>query len=218
MVGLDRPACKLVFSGKIGSAQTWSVGPWVRAPFNDVAMTQGALNAFAVDAGGAWAPQSGSWFSPFNVATTTITSCTVYFYNTGSIHADKVSAPAPLTTVGSGTATLPSLLAIVASLHSGVPGKSGRGRIYIPLTRNSSLDTDGQVGDTVLQTACNGLKSAMNNLASGAGYDFPPVPIVASFTTGDTQEILSVSMNSLVDVQHRREDSVGINANKTATL
>lgn len=218
MPGLPVNVVKTVLSGKIAGSQSWSTSPWWISPFGGTTPLQSEMNAFAVAVRSQFATQAGSWMSPMMVASTTFTSVTAYWYPAGSLVATSVSAPATGTANGVGTDQLPSLLACVVSLHSPVPGKSGRGRAYLPLTKVAALGTDGQVTSAALNNVLTGWKAALNNVESLTTWVGPPEPCIASFTKGDVYALTSLSANSLVDTQHRREDSIATTTNLSVTL
>jgi hypothetical protein len=218
MPALTVDVVKTVISGTIVGSQSWSTGPWWLSPFGTIGPLQSELNAFAAAVSAQFASQSGTFFSGTNVAATKLTAVTAYFYPAGQTHATMVSTTTTSNIPGTGTDQLPSLLALVISLHSPIPGKSGRGRAYLPLTKFGALDTTGQVTQTVLTDVLTGWKAALNNVSALSTWSGPPEPIVASWTKGDVYDIRSLSCNSLVDTQHRREDSVAIARNTVLSL
>jgi hypothetical protein len=217
MPGLNQGAVKIVLSGTIYGSQTWSCGLWAEAVgVSDWTQTQlnDVATALVTPAFG-----GGTMFTRLNVTAVTLNGLTLYTYPTGNLTAAKVSVKQPLPYTGTGTDGLPSLLACVVSLRSGTPGRSGRGRIYLPCTKALVMDTTGQITTTILSDVANNAKALIDDINATPTPGSESLRVaVASFTTGDMFPIESIHVNSMVDIQHRREDALPIREDVIKTM
>lgn len=112
---------------------------------------------------------------------------------------------------GAGTLVSPPQVACVVTLHSTVPGITGRGRIYLPAPQYGTLGTDGRMGTTAQgQIAANiaGILNAWNTNMSA--YSTGSRLVVAS--GGSVKRALAPSLNyvtrisvgRVLDTQRRR--------------
>lgn len=217
MPGLPVDSLRVVFSGFVVTGQSWSCSLWFRTIAAGL-MTQTELNTANGDLGdaavGSWATlASALWPS-----STTLTKCTTYVYPNNTVTASKVSTPHTLAAAGSTTTTMPPQCAVVASLRSEVPGRSGRGRIYIPYTL-AGLASDGQIASTKVDNVANAVAAMigdMNALSLPGGLT--PVCCVASFTKQEQPTVVSVVVDSIVDTQRRREGSMVATHAKTTNV
>lgn len=208
MVGTSSARLKVVLGGHIATAQTWSVGINIAvATITDP--TQGELDAVRVQletAAGVWATAIKSYWA----ADTQYDNISVYHYPSGAIHALRVSKNVVTTVAGNGTPPLPSVASAVQSLRTSVPGRTGRGRLYVPLTAQA-LGTNHQL--TTGQ--CSGLSNATASMLTAwnaLAFANPPFTshavCVASFSTAACPPVTRVVVDSVVDIQHRRSDKL----------
>jgi hypothetical protein len=214
---INQPLIKSVLSGTIGGTQTWSVGLWVTTGI-EVTKTQADLNSINNSIGGLFGTHTGDYVTPLFGSSTAVTGCTSYWWPPNATESALVSTPHAITGTGTGS-SMPSLLAVVVSLRSSLPGRSGRGRNYLPLTKITAMDATGQISATV----CSNLATAWALLIHQIGALHTPlgepiIPVVTSFTTGGIEDITSVVVNSLADVQHRREDHIAMSTNAHADV
>lgn len=115
-------------------------------------------------------------------------------------------------------AGLPNQCAVVVTLETGIPGRSNRGRAYLPpvVVGNMTAGT-GQLPSSV----CTTLANAFADMLSALRDDAPPSgnPVVSSATKGSMQDITSVRVDSIIDTQRRRRNKLvpvaSISANVT---
>lgn len=209
VVGIGNGLIRLVASGNIGAGQTWSTGIYLDTGVGTGGPTQAQLDAVCASAQTATRTWADTW-KAFNCPLWQYTHLNAYYYEPNTLRAamqSTVTATTPVT--GTGNA-IPLFTSIVASLRTATPGRSGRGRIYIPTT-GVGLDTNGQLTTAlcgILANSTRDLIRAYNSIAipfdalSGAC-------VVASFSKNAGRPITSVHVNSMPDVQHRRIDKLG---------
>lgn len=208
MAGLASAAVKLVLSGPVNSEQRWSTGIWVAVSGSTPSQIQ--LNAFGADAVTAIStPANGAALALWQ-SMTGYDTITPYYYAANSLHATLVGAPQPASQFGTGsTGSVPAQCALVASLRSSTPGRSGRGRNYIPLSKPGAMGNDSQATTsacTALASAWAAVLAAINGLTTSP-FTSPQVS-VASFTKGVLYPVTRVVVDSIVDTQRRREGSM----------
>lgn len=209
MIGIGEGLIRLVASGSIGGSQTWSTTLWLATGDGVPGPTQAQLDAVVTTAEAAtrtWA----NIVKNSNCAQWSYNKLDGYYYlpNTkvAAMQSEKVSA-SPI--VGTGTA-VPFVTSVVASLRTGVAGRSGRGRIYIPAT-GIALNDHGQLSDTLCAQLAAGTVELIHS------YNSITIPfdslsgkvVVASFTKNVGELVTRVIVNSMPDVQHRRTNKLG---------
>lgn len=201
----------MVIKGTLGSAQTWSTGLWLAAPL--VGGSFGVADQQAVS--DALLGQANTWWGSmkaYQPADVHMTAVATYFYPSGSIVSTQV-AESLVTSGGAGSAGdyLPLDACLVATFRTDVSGRSGRGRSYMPLT-GVPLGSDHQATLTQCTNVANAYQamlSGINALNETAHNIASLTCVVASFTKHQYNDITTVSVDSLVDVQRRRQDKVG---------
>lgn len=211
MVSLLSPAFRLVLRGKIVSVQTWSISIWAAAtPVSGTGYTQGQLNTLALDmdalAVAAWGTYAASINPDTNFAETG-----VYFYPFGSLVATQSAvSPARAASLGTGSGNLPVQTSCVVSLRTGVSGRTGRGRNYLPFN-GTALTTGHQFSTTPITNAAIAYQTwlqAINAYSSVPSNVSSIVPCVASHVTGNLSPITQVTVDSDPDTQRRRSDKI----------
>ncbi len=215
MPGFATGALKFVMSGDIGGAQTWSCGFWVAGEVTESTLDLAQVVALTKGFVSTWGDAVSDYWS----TRTHLTDLGVYYYPAGSVVATR-NFVGPLSTPSSGghtTNLLPTYVSLVQTLRTALSGRSFRGRIYVPIT-SAALGQDGQMAITditVVASKTRDLLSDVNDVdLTGVGVGDHSC-VVASFTKGLTTPITAVFSDSLMDVQHRREDKIGATANIT---
>lgn len=136
----------------------------------------------------------------------------VYYYPAGANKATIVSAGSSAPLNGAQTQSMPNQTAIVASLRSANPSRTGRSRIYIPAL--SGALENGQFATAVTTDIANGAAALCEALDSIAWVG----PVLCG-TSGSP--VTSVQVDSVLDTQRRRRNklvptSVGIKSVTTA--
>jgi len=208
---------RIVHRGHLDSNQTYSFGlayyPSVSTP------SSAALNTFAAAVAAAFNTGplgSGAAIRSCLGSPGVWNGISCYFYVAGQATAQLGSAvdyATPVTALGGSTG--PNDAAIVCSLRTTTPGRSGRGRAYLP--GNGCTFASHQLSSPTPSAIASNLVSyiqALNLLtySSGSGVivvannrDFPP-------------SVTRVVVDSKVDTQRRRENKIGATTVVSSTV
>lgn len=148
-------------------------------------------------------------------ASAAYSSVSVYHYG-GGAHADAVGY-APIGHNGTGTANpMPNQVAIVVTQETARPGRSYRGRSYIPVLR-LNLSADGQVVDSILTAVLTDIATVIGNLKANSG-DAGSIKTVVASSKGFNTDLTAISADTRLDIQRRRAESQAINDRVTHVL
>lgn len=198
---------RIVIGGKIGSAQTWSIGVSVQntgAIGPATPSTMAAVKTAVSDWWTAWTNQGTCGVS----TDVTLESVSAYHYASGSSTADSIEEETFTGLHGPSGTVLSPRDALVVTLKTGHPGASYRGRVYLPVC-GATLSNHQYQANTV-DVAASAFATLLHDLNSATA---PDKMIVAG--KAGAQVITSVSADSLVDTQRRREDKFGATANSS---
>jgi hypothetical protein len=136
---------------------------------------------------------------------TTFDSVLVRFYDGATLSVDGTASATPVPGTGSGAH--PGYVALVVTLLTAFPGRSHRGRIYLPATAVAINSATSQLStaatqDTLAADVATHLASSAHTPSWASGVLFTPV--VLSKTLGSTADIVSLRIDSLPDTQHGR--------------
>src|SRR5882762_615264 len=98
---------------------------------------------------------------------------------------------------------LPADVALVVSLRTDLPQRTGRGRFYMPQPAASSLTIDGKVSADLVNDLDSSVQAACATYNTGVDR-----PVVYSTTFRVTRRITSFNIGDLFDTQRRRENKV----------
>lgn len=101
--------------------------------------------------------------------------------------------------------TLPPQCAVAISLLTGFPGRTKRGRMFLPIRGSTLLTGDGLLGNTFAQDWADDAAaffSDFNNSLSGRRI------VVLSGKDSAAYNITSVSVGNVIDTQRRRRNSL----------
>lgn len=209
MPGLDTPALKVVARGTIESVQSWSTSFWYAVSLVSSAPTAAQLTTLADgtdDLLSTWYRAMLDFCGPDTKRVDT----GLYYYPSGSIHASVAGESAHAgTDSGTGGQYMPTSVSIVASLRTGIVGKSARGRSYFPATAlpvTSNHQISGSSCLTVAEAYGHMLADVALHIVAGSSPFSEAAPVVASFKTGGTHIITNVEVDSRPDTQRRRAD------------
>jgi len=136
--------------------------------------------------------------------TTAYTNLTLYSY-AGGPNADLVSQNGvALACTGTASNALPDQLCMVMSILTGIPGRSFRGRSYLPACAAASLATTGQAGSGTCDTFANAWAGYINGMQAGGGGTPAVTLVVASAARSLMTPAILVSVDSRLDTQRRR--------------
>lgn len=208
-VSIPAGAVHLVFSGSLPSSEAFAWGIWL-----DSRHTGPTLDGTIVTdlplvcdlASRKLASRLASILSGFPAATI-YSKVNGYYYGENGTHA-TLSAEKSMSlagTAGSGT-ELPDQLAMVASLRTSRPGRSYRGRAYLPMCNTAQLAGGGQVGDTFVTAYATAVRGLLADLSAGESSSSTPgmIPVVVSRTLTHMEPITAVRMDSRPDTQRSR--------------
>lgn len=119
---------------------------------------------------------------------------------------DRTAVPGTLANGG-----CPIDTAMVHTLGTGIPGRSTRGRMYVPYHDACVVGT-GLWPTAQPATWAGFLKTLLNGITGGSAF----VPVVISRTHGTQNPITSIKVDNKPDVQRRRENR--LNASATAVV
>lgn len=191
---------KAIIGGTLPSGEEFA---WGFQMENGVGTTQLVLDELAGSVSAAVAnnlltPTVKGYYN-VNVVFTTVT---LYLY-AGGTDAQLISTTGIPDGAGTNAnAPVPNQCAIVVTLNTGVPGRSNRGRSYLPCVAANQVGADTQLSQTVCTTLAQAYASMLEAIATGSPAD--AVPAVASATKGASRPIVSVTVDSKIDTQRRR--------------
>lgn len=196
------------YHGTVGNpAQTWSMGFRVPLPAQ---VGQATLDGLATSlTGGTARAHAAIMMNQVAGGLTTLDGIGIYQYpalpGPASAQAGHNFAPQ---IVGTGD-NMPGEVALVATLLSGRPGSSNRGRVYLPLTRVAALEQSGQVSQGTLTALGNALVDVLGDINNALqGATIPNDVSIVSATKGTAVKVSSVLIDSKADAQRRREDKI----------
>jgi hypothetical protein len=199
---------KYVMGGAVGS-DDWSVGIWqtVSGLSSNPTTTQMNADVLATLTSfntGLWSAATAGQ-KTVNASGTLLSTGKSYLYRAGSL---TRQGTASITAVAGTSATiLPFFTAMCCSLLTDTAGRSGRGRIYLPLTAGALLASTGQMNIGSLTSYATNVAAWLTGL-NVTNTNFPGTPtmqcVVFSKTLGQTFPITTVRIDSIPDTQHGR--------------
>ena len=110
---------------------------------------------------------------------------------------------------GSGLVRHPYQSSIVASLRTGHPGATGRGRLYFPATGITLDTTTYRIGTSDQTNVLTGVKTFLSNIQAAIDVTLDGVSLaVWSRKNSDLYPVSSIQMGNVLDTQRRRRDSL----------
>lgn len=208
-----------VILGGAMATDRWSVGYWIRYDSSVSLPTPTQANTYAANIGANFASAVWASYKVNNDPATTLDQCLVRVYD-GSVL--KVDGTAVLTsTPGTGSGAHPGYVACCISMLTAFPGRSKRGRMYLPATAYPVNGTTAQwsTAATAVTTVTN-LASHLVNSAHTPGWGSPASfsPVVLSKILGSTEDIISLRCDSIPDTQHGRTRALVAAATATHTV
>lgn len=109
---------------------------------------------------------------------------------------------------GTGSNALPPQCAIACSLRSVVPGRRGRGRLYVPAVNTGVMTPDAFIGGTAQTALGNATRTLGDSIATIGGLDVNTKIVVTS--AGNDRYVLptEVRIGNQVDTVRRRRNGV----------
>lgn len=201
-MAIPNDVAKVVFSGHLGGGEKFAVGFWLKshAPVN-----QDAANVLAGALATAWSADLKVKLCGLLSTDSGYDLVTVYGYPAGGPKAANIGQAALVGGVGTGTNTQYNQVAACATLLTGAPGRSNRGRMYIPINGKipSSTPNGPQIDSTSYGNVSTGLATFFANWKT-AHTGVMGDPAVVSITASVANLITSVRCDSKADIQRRR--------------
>jgi len=136
--------------------------------------------------------------------TTSYKNVNAYSY-AGGPNVDRVAGKQALATwVGTSSSGLPNQCAMVLSLITGVPGRSFRGRSYLPGPGTGQLSSTGQISASTITALGTAWQGWVNGMQAGGGGTPAWTAIVASATRNAKTPLIDLGFDTRMDVQRRR--------------
>lgn len=204
-------AVKVVFLGALPGGESWSTSFWLSV---DHALAQTDLTNTLQEVDTAFAAGGGAYagLKLVNPAQVTIATLLGYQYQGGTkaaVQAQYASTYVP----GSVTADKPNQTALVCSLRTGMPGRSHRGRMYLPFL-SGSMGNNGLTSSANVLTIAQGLATSFGTI-NGSGFG---KVCVCSQSRSAMFPINQVIADHVLDTQRRRRDKLVDNAPSKANV
>lgn len=195
-------------SGGMGPDR-WSTGYWLRFDSSITIPTPVQANAYALNVltdfnTRVWnAATTGLKIQ--NVPDTTLDTCQANVYNGSTFAVQGIGTQTPVP--GTGTNAHPGYTALCVTLQSAFPGRSNRGRMYLPATSIGILGSTLQLSSTTIQDGIvTNLAAHLASSALSPSWGSPAsfTPVVLSKLLGTTADVINLRMDSIPDTQHGR--------------
>lgn len=190
-----------VFGGTLPNGERFSWGYWAKP---SATVNQTWLTAFNGLANGSL---EGNFMTAtvkgfFNTGVVYDTSVS-YYYDGGSQAALVAGGTGSALTAGASSAiSLPDQLAIVATLVTGIPGRSNRGRSFLPPVIIGGVVAGGLLLGSYQSGLCNAFAAMLSAIKDDPSN--PAQPVVVSRKLSATQAITQVTMDNRFDVHRSR--------------
>lgn len=194
---------RAVLVGTAPGGEIFETGFWMKV---NSALTLSNVNDLATDLAAKFGSTARLPLAKLIYSDTTYRSVKVYGYPSGGPTATYVGEDSINGGGGSGPGTMPLYVCMVASLRTGVSGRSYRGRMYLP-ANGAQLAVSHRWEGTLAADACNGLAAffqAINGSDTPAGAQV----VTLSQKLGTWLEVNEVSVDAKPDVQRRRENKM----------
>lgn len=215
------PYVRYVIGGSCGS-DVWSIGITERLASLSGAPSITQMNATAADTLASFNSfvwnNASTGLKLFNASGVTLSSCKTYAYNSGGLVGQGSASITPV--AGAAAANVPFFTAMCVTLLTAFPGRSGRGRTYLPLTGCSANATTGRMA-TDLSSVVSGFAAFLGGFGPDDSF-MPGDPAshaaVLSQKTSSLHDITSVRADNLFDTQRGRVNKLTAGATWTGSV
>lgn len=136
-----------------------------------------------------------------------LTTVRAEYIDSGGVVAQVAEVVLGSPVIGGSAPNKPPQVSAVMSLLTGRPGRSYRGRQYWPLMYLAAMN-GVQVQDTAAQQWATDWATFLAAAGDAAGTDFAMKPAVFSGTLGTTDLVQTVAVDTVMDTQRRRRNSL----------
>lgn len=203
------PHIRATIRGVLPGAEIWTCSLHFRyddgITINDT-LLQGVANAVRTD--------TQTWFGVGGTGLASNTSFTrvdVYDIRANGKAVQQAFAEATATTTGQGTGVLPNQCTVVCSLRTGLPGRSRRGRLYLP-TLAVPIEQGSLMGTTLQTSIATAAESWLDGftalLVSATTFR---LCIASGVGNGANTPVTSIQIGQVVDTQRRRSNALSEN-------
>lgn len=200
---------RVIFSGRLFNSEDWSTGFSFAARTGEELTDYADLERWAIAIG----QLNGGKIFPPALQKLLTTSASITSVRTEArssngklMQAGEYSPPAPI--VGQGTATKTFQTALVLSIRTGRPGRSFRGRSFLPALGAVTSSITGRLTDPSPSGIASGGVLLLSQIAGAAGGGFSLVPVVESRTLERITIATAVDVGDVLDVMRRRRDKL----------
>lgn len=194
-------------NGLLGTNQTWSVNPKFSYPGSPTSVpTQAAMDSWAA---AIIALESGDIIPNIdmisNSASVLGVTCSFITADNTSLVISEGTLATPVT--GTGAASMPGQCAVVSTILTNIPGRSGRGRLYWPYIALGMTD-ELRIPLTDAQTIASNVGAWLHDVAAAWPGSEPVVASVVSRVKSAAYPATIVRVGDVVDTQRRRRDQL----------
>lgn len=198
------------FSGALPGGEEWTVGLRTVA----AAPTAAFLSAAALDLGVLFQTMLNTGLdgvfrlNPAGVTFTKVTARAVDIHGITTIVEERSDFGA---TGSAADQHCPNQTALVFTLKTSRAGKSGKGRVYLPLLSPAALDANGRISGTVtdhLATNFATFLTAVDAYDHGGAEGPFEIAVQSKVFPGAAAPVTSVAVGNVLDTQRRRRDKL----------
>lgn len=207
-------AVRSVIGGHLSDGEVWEISQWWDGTAQAGDETKAdALNGYVAGS------VDGNLFNPSMKALyPTTMGCDYvrsYFYWDGTGKASYVTEATDSSKGTNAAGAMPNQVAIVVTTLTGRPGRSFRGRAYLPMIAQGQIGATGQLTQALCNTIATSFSSFLSGVKDAAGG---APPVIASRTRSAMTDVLSVNVDSLPDTQRRRRNKSVASFHGTGTV
>lgn len=200
---------RLVFAGTLGPAvDEWQVRLHLQLQGNTD--LTGWETGYCNDAADSWGGTIMESTAPVYTANDTVLqSVTLYQLDTaGHTEALWMADEGHVGVAGTGGDSLPSEIAVVATLETAHLGRSYRGRMYLPGLAKAACGADGLISLTYYENIATQVAALITALDKSIDDELPTVMNVGilSETKGIFTEVIGTKVGNVFDAQRRRRN------------
>lgn len=212
-MAIPADTCRAVLVGSAPGGEIFETGFWLKV---NSALTLSQVNDLAAFLSDEFTGTARLPLAALIKTDTSYDTIKVYAYPSGGPTATWVGEAPVNTGHGSASSNSPLYMCMVASLKTGLAGRTHRGRMYLPA---SGLDlTDAhRLNAAKAAAACTGLANWFQAINGGPAPADAKVAVVSQKNTS-WLEVSQVTIDDKPDVQRRRENKMDSGTTATAAV